>query len=74
VLFLARTGGEERPARTREDHAMNATAAPVAADNPTFQADDVGPRFLDDAFDARADDLGDWWLDLGRVDLPVGGR
>jgi hypothetical protein len=53
---------------------MNATAAPVANDNPTFLADDTGPRFLDDAFDARADDLGDWWLDLGRVALPVGGR
>jgi hypothetical protein len=25
--------------------------------------------FLDDAFDAGTD--GDWWLDLGRVDLPT---
>jgi hypothetical protein len=32
-------------------------------------ADDVCPRFfLDDAIDAGTD--GDWWLDLGRVDLP----
>jgi hypothetical protein len=53
---------------------MNATAAPVANDNPTFLADDTGPRFLDDAFDARADDLGDWWLDLGRVALPAASR
>jgi hypothetical protein len=33
-------------------------------------ADDTRPRFfLDDAYDANTD--GDWWLDLGRVDLPV---
>ena len=32
-------------------------------------ASDDGPRFfLDDAIDAAAD--GEWWLDLGRVDLP----
>jgi hypothetical protein len=32
-------------------------------------ADDTRPRFfLDDDFDASTD--GDWWLDLGRVDLP----
>ncbi len=32
--------------------------------------DDTRPRFfLDDAFDASAD--GDWWLDLGAVDLPT---
>ena len=32
-------------------------------------ADDSRPRFfLDDAFDANID--ADWWLDLGRVDLP----
>ena len=34
-------------------------------------ADDGRPRyFLDDTFDADIPD-GDWWLDLGRVDLPV---
>jgi hypothetical protein len=53
---------------------MNATATPAGNDHLTFLADDIGPRFLDDAFDAHADDLGDWWLDLGRVDLPLAGR
>ena len=34
-------------------------------------ADDTTPRFfLDDAMDANSD--GDWWLDLGLVDLPGG--
>lgn len=33
-------------------------------------ADDCRPRFfLDDTYDADTD--GDWWLDLGRVDLPT---
>jgi hypothetical protein len=33
-------------------------------------ADDSRPRFfLDASFDANAD--GDWWLDLGAVDLPA---
>lgn len=34
-------------------------------------ADDTRPRyFLDDTFDAGCAD-GDWWLDLGAVDLPI---
>lgn len=38
---------------------------------PSTAADDTAPRFfLDDAFDPTAD--GDWWLDLGCVDLPTG--
>lgn len=33
-------------------------------------ADDVSPRFfIDDAYDVNPD--GDWWLDLGGVDLPT---
>ena len=36
---------------------------------PQTGADDSRPRFfLDDDFDATTD--GEWWLDLGRVDLP----
>jgi hypothetical protein len=36
---------------------------------PQPVSDDVRPRFfLDDDFDASTD--ADWWLDLGRVDLP----
>jgi hypothetical protein len=31
--------------------------------------DDGYPRFLNTAYDGP-DDLGDWWLDLGSVDLP----
>ena len=50
---------------------MNTTASPVAPENPPIPADDGRPRFLDDAFNARVDDLGDWWLDLGCVDLPT---
>jgi hypothetical protein len=35
-----------------------------------IHADDNGPRFfLNDAFDATTD--GDWWLDLGHIDLPA---
>ncbi len=38
--------------------------------NPTTPADASQPRFfLDAAFDANTD--GDWWLDLGSVDLPT---
>jgi hypothetical protein len=37
---------------------------------PSAPADGGYPRFfLDATYDASADD-GDWWLDLGRVDLP----
>ncbi len=42
---------------------------PNDSSKPT-PADDSRPRFfLDDAFDANPD--GDWWLDLGSVDLPT---
>ena len=53
---------------------MNTTAAPVPAETQQILADDGRPRFLDDEFNARADDLADWWLDLGRVDLPTANR
>lgn len=45
----------------------------LPADAATRQtpADDGRPHFLDDVFDAAADDFADWWLDLGRVDLPA---
>jgi hypothetical protein len=32
--------------------------------------DALRPLFLDADFNAP-DDMGDWWLDLGRVDLPA---
>jgi len=32
--------------------------------------DDTRPVFLNTDFNAP-DDMGDWWLDLGRVDLPA---
>ncbi len=36
---------------------------------PLHAADDTRPRFfLDDTFDTDID--ADWWLDLGRVDVP----
>ena len=38
---------------------------------PYSTADDTSPRFfIDDTYDANPD--GDWWLDLGSVDLPTG--
>jgi hypothetical protein len=38
--------------------------------NQPTPADDMRPRFfLDDSYDATPD--GDWWLDLGSVDLPL---
>jgi hypothetical protein len=44
--------------------------APAPDQLPAPAADDVRPRFfLDDAFDSDTD--ADWWLDLGRVDLPA---
>lgn len=37
---------------------------------PNTAAADTTPRFfIDDAFDTAPD--GDWWLDLGSVDLPT---
>ena len=43
--------------------------APIDS-TPHTTADDGRPRFfLDDAYDADTD--ADWWLDLGRVDLPT---
>ena len=39
-------------------------------DHAQFDTADDRPRFfLDDAYDAGTDS--DWWLDLGRVDLPT---
>jgi|GEM_PF-7043991 len=44
---------------------------PTLPMNPMQPTDtDDAPRyFLDDRYDAGID--GDWWLDLGSVDLPV---
>jgi hypothetical protein len=53
---------------------MNTNASPFVVDSLPILGDDGRPRFLDDEFNARADDLGDWWLDLGRVDLPAATR
>lgn len=40
------------------------------ADHTQPAGTDVQPRFfLDDAYDAGTD--ADWWLDLGRVDIPA---
>jgi hypothetical protein len=48
---------------------MIPTADPSDHAQPST-TDDCQPRyFLDDAFDAGCAD-GDWWLDLGCVDLP----
>jgi hypothetical protein len=45
--------------------------APTPDQTQPIQADDTRPRFfLDDSFNPDTD--GDWWLDLGRVDLPGG--
>ena len=43
----------------------------IPADHtPNTVTDDATPRFfLDDTFDSTAD--GDWWLDLGHIDLPT---
>jgi len=43
-------------------HQMPATVARVS--------DEFQPRFVDEIYDTPADDLGDWWLDLGGVDVP----
>jgi hypothetical protein len=53
---------------------MNTNATSTTHDSLPILGDDGRPRFLDEAFDTRADDLGDWWLDLGRVDLPTANR
>ena len=53
---------------------MNSTAANIAHDTRQLPADDGRPRFLDDAYNAHTEELADWWLDLGCVDLPVGNR
>ncbi|QJW93606.1 hypothetical protein [Frigoriglobus tundricola] len=43
---------------------------PFTDNTQANHADDSQPRFfLDAAFDPHTD--GDWWLDLGGVDLPV---
>jgi hypothetical protein len=46
---------------------------PIATNHDHIQpalADNGRPRFfIDDRYDADSD--GDWWLDLGSVDLPV---
>ena len=73
-LSLPPAAATRRGGRPSEDHAMNTNAAPVSLDSLPILGDEGRPRFLDDAFNDRPDDLGDWWLDLGRVDLPAGGR
>jgi hypothetical protein len=49
----------------------------MMAITPHFDSSDLNhytepgmPYFLD-GFDADSDDLGDWWLDLGAVDLSL---
>jgi hypothetical protein len=53
---------------------MNTTATTATADAQQMPGEDGRPRFLDEEFDARAGALADWWLDLGRVDLPTANR
>ncbi|HSQ54585.1 MAG TPA: hypothetical protein VLM40_02485 [Gemmata sp.] len=53
---------------------MNTTANPIVHDIQAIPGEDGRPRFLDDDFNVRNDDLGDWWLDLGSVDLPIANR
>lgn len=50
---------------------MMTNAQPASADNHVAFADDDRPRFVDEVFDATADDLGNWWLDLGSVAIPA---
>lgn len=46
---------------------MNVTA--MTDTTPTTASDDTTSRFfIDDTFDSPTD--GDWWLDLGHIDLP----
>ena len=48
---------------------MTPDGALLNPDDPR-ETDDFGPVFVNDDFNAR-DDLGPWWLDLGRIDLPA---
>jgi hypothetical protein len=48
---------------------MIPTGTPNNPDSLPNFTDDGRPHFVDAAYDPP-DDLGDWWLDLGRVDLP----
>jgi len=48
---------------------MIPTLSPNNPDSLPSLTDDGCPRFLNAAYDGP-DDLGDWWLDLGSVDLP----
>ena len=43
-----------------------------ALTNPVgmHDSDEIGPVFVNDVFNAP-DDAGDWWLDLGHIDLPA---
>lgn len=50
---------------------MIPTSFPADANARQTLADDGRPRFLDEVYDAAADDHADWWLDLGRIDLPA---
>lgn len=50
---------------------MIPTAAPADLQPRQSPADDGRPRFLDEVYDAAADALADWWLDLGCIDLPA---
>lgn len=47
---------------------MNVTTMTDAT--PATLPDDTAPRyFIDDTYDCPTD--GDWWLDLGHIDLPT---
>lgn len=50
---------------------MIPNASPADFATPHTPADDRKPRFFLDASIDKPDDLGDWWLDLGTVDLPA---
>jgi hypothetical protein len=57
--------------RRDEDPDMNATATLSTHDSQAIVADGIRPCFLDDLYNADADATAEWWLDLGRVDLPA---
>lgn len=48
---------------------MIPTITPNNPDTFPTLTDDGYPCFVNAAFDVP-DDLGDWWLDIGRVDFP----
>jgi hypothetical protein len=50
---------------------MTADHLPARNESSPEFAEETTPRFfLNPAFDANPED-GDWWLDLGRIDIPT---